>query len=59
MHKCAYCVAMGFEWDAKKTGSNLKKHGIDFADATLVFHDDLALTIADSHTEEQRFVTMG
>jgi hypothetical protein len=50
---------MGFEWDAEKAGSNLRKHGIDFSDATLVFHDDLALTIADDQADEERLVTMG
>jgi uncharacterized DUF497 family protein len=28
---------MEIEWDGKKAISNLKKHGIDFADAVTVF----------------------
>jgi uncharacterized DUF497 family protein len=48
------------EWDARKAASNLRKHGIDFADATLVFEDDLALTRRDLHSHsEERFVTLG
>jgi len=47
------------EWDPDKAASNLKKHGIDFADAALVLHDDLALTISDVEEEEQRCVTLG
>jgi len=48
------------EWDAKKAASNLRKHGIDFADAALVFEDDLALTRQDLHSHhEERFVTLG
>ena len=51
---------MEIEWDAKKAASNLRKHGIDFADAALVFEDDLALTKQDLHSHhEERFVTLG
>jgi uncharacterized DUF497 family protein len=31
---------MRVEWDSGKAESNLKKHGIDFADASMVFHDE-------------------
>ena len=29
------CISLtvGFEWDADKAGSNVRKHGVDFADA--------------------------
>ncbi len=37
----------GFEWDKEKARSNLRKHGIDFADAVPVFHDERALTMPD------------
>ena len=33
------------EWDCRKADSNLKKHGIDLADAATVFFDELAITI--------------
>jgi len=36
-----------FEWDARKAAANLKKHGVDFADAALVLYDDRALTAQD------------
>ena len=40
--------------------SNLKKHGIDFADAVGVFEDEWALTIKEHYVgNEQRFVTIG
>jgi uncharacterized DUF497 family protein len=48
-----------FEWDARKTAGNLRKHGIDFADAVAVLYDDLALTIPDERYAEDRFVTLG
>ena len=50
---------MEFEWDKKKAISNLKKHGIDFADAALVLFDDLAVTIPDEDESEDRFITIG
>ena len=43
LYDCAYSGSVEIEWDAKKAASNLRKHGIDFADAALVFEDDLAL----------------
>jgi len=50
---------MDYEWDTHKAKSNLRKHGIDFADATTVFSDDYALTIPDDDPAEERFVTIG
>jgi hypothetical protein len=60
LYDCAYSRSVDIEWDAKKAASNLRKHGIDFADAALVFEDDLALTRPDLHSHhEERFVTLG
>ncbi|MBN2428200.1 MAG: BrnT family toxin [Deltaproteobacteria bacterium] len=51
---------MKFQWDRDKAKKNLKKHGIDFADAVIVFEDDMALTMEDPDAEgEPRFVTVG
>ncbi len=50
---------MEYEWDPRKAVANLKKHGVDFAEAISVLSDDLALTIVESHPDENRFVTMG
>ncbi len=50
---------MEFEWDRQKAASNLKKHGVDFADAALVLFDDFAVTIPDQNEGEERFVTIG
>ena len=49
---------MKFEWDDAKTRANLRKHGIDFADAATVFDDESALTIPDTGFDEDRYVTM-
>jgi hypothetical protein len=50
---------MTYEWDPAKARANLRKHGIDFADAATVFSDDYALTIPDDDAAEERFVTIG
>ncbi len=59
MYRCAYSQSVDAEWDASKAAANRQKHGIDFADAVTVLHDELALTLADEHPDEERFVTMG
>ncbi|MEL6221030.1 MAG: BrnT family toxin [Cyanobacteria bacterium J06626_14] len=50
---------MNYQWDVNKANANLDKHGIDFADATSVFADDLAITIEDERFDEERFITIG
>jgi hypothetical protein len=50
---------MTYAWDPAKARANLRKHGIDFADAATVFSDDYALTIPDDNPAEERFVTIG
>ncbi len=50
-----------FDWDPRKARRNLRKHGIDFDEASTVFADTLSITIPDpDHSEdEERWVTMG
>jgi hypothetical protein len=50
---------MTIEWDPAKAASNVRKHGVDFADAALVLFDELALTIGDESEFEDRFITIG
>ena len=50
---------MSYQWDPNKAKSNLKKHGVSFADAVGVFEDENATTIQDEHESEDRFVTIG
>ena len=55
-------MRLTFEWDPKKAGSNLRKHGVSFGDAATVFGDPLSLTIHDpihSSGWEDRFITIG
>lgn len=58
MYECTYNRSV-FEWDREKAASNLEKHGIDFADAVTVLSDELALTIPDEVSCEERHVTIG
>ena len=51
-------MADDVEWDPRKAAANLKKHGVDFADAATVLYDDRAVTIRDEAMEE-RYVTIG
>ncbi|NET56285.1 MAG: BrnT family toxin [Symploca sp. SIO2E6] len=50
---------MAYQWNRDKAAKNLRKHGIDFADAVSVFSDNLAITISDERFDEERFVTIG
>ena len=50
---------MQVEWDPDKAASNLRKHGVDFADAVIALEDEYALTIEDYGHDEQRFKTLG
>jgi uncharacterized protein len=50
---------MSYQWDKNKAEINLRKHGIDFADAVSVFSDDLSITLSDQRFDEERFITIG
>jgi uncharacterized protein len=55
-----YSGHMDFELDPDKAVANLRKHGVDFADAVGVFEDEYALRREDPDAQgEQRFVTIG
>jgi uncharacterized DUF497 family protein len=52
---------MRFEWDPRKSGINLRKHGISFHEASTVFGDPLSITFNDPDHSigEHRFLTFG
>jgi len=52
---------MKFTWNPDKATANLRKHGVDFDEATTVFGDPLAGTFADlDHSiGETRLITVG
>ena len=51
---------MRFEWDEEKNQENIRKHGLDFADAWQIF-DSPRLTTLDTKEDygEDRFLGMG
>jgi uncharacterized DUF497 family protein len=52
-------MSIKFEWDDRKARQNLRKHQVDFTEASTVFADTLSITIPDpDHSEdEERWVT--
>ena len=62
---CAYynwgMKDLKFEWDEDKERANIKKHGISFSTAALVFNDEKRVEYydADHSGEEDRFATIG
>ena len=50
----------GYEWDAPKAAANLRKHGVDFADAVSALEDPFCLTMTDPDSNgEQRLISVG
>jgi len=55
-----YDSRMQVSWDPIKAAANEAAHGVKFADAATVLHDERALTREDPDSVgEQRFVTLG
>lgn len=51
---------MLYQFDPKKAASNIKKHGVSFADAEGVFFDPLAIHRTDPDAKgEERFIAVG
>lgn len=52
---------MELEWDADKAARNLKKHGVSFEDAELVFYDSGRVEAYDGREDygEDRWATLG
>jgi uncharacterized DUF497 family protein len=51
---------MHFEWDENKNRINIRKHGIDFADAVDIFEHPM-LTLLDGREDygEERWIAVG
>lgn len=48
-----------FEYDARKSSSNLKKHGIDFVEAQLLWLDPDLIVVPAKTEDEPRFLSIG
>jgi uncharacterized DUF497 family protein len=55
-----YIYFVEFQWDEKKSRKNLRKHGLSFEDAHLVFDGD-TVTFLDDRIDygEKRYITLG
>ena len=49
---------MDYEWDEAKRLRNLRKHGLDFMDADLVFEASLKITVGAAHAEDDRYADL-
>ena len=52
---------MRFEWDSNKNETNIKKHGISFEEAKMVFDDPFHMAVLDKRFNyfEERWITVG
>ena len=50
---------MPFEYDSQKSRSNKAKHGIDFDEAQMLWHDVDRLEVPAKNVSEPRFATIG
>ena len=50
---------MEFEFDQRKSRSNLKKHGIDFSEAQALWEDSDLIVIPARTIDEPRFLVVG
>jgi uncharacterized DUF497 family protein len=52
---------IGFEWNDKKSKSNITKHGVSFEEASSIFRDESAIEFYDdAHSDwEERFLLLG
>jgi uncharacterized DUF497 family protein len=44
---------------SSKGGHESQKHGVDFAEAATVLHDEQAITVREDDEDEERYVTIG
>jgi uncharacterized protein len=49
----------GFEWDADKAEANVRKHGVTFEEAVLVFADPSSVEGLDDSSNEARLTIIG
>jgi uncharacterized protein len=54
-------MELTFEWDDRKAHENLRRHGVDFVDATGVFFDPCGVEVFDDRVNygEDRFRLLG
>jgi len=48
-----------FEYDLRKSASNLQKHGIDFEEAQRLWQDPFLIEVSARSSDEQRSIVIG
>ena len=50
-----------FEWDPEKEQKNIRKHKVDFEEASSIFDDPMFITVLDEEhsSDEERYITIG
>ena len=49
-------MSHSFEWDPEKAKKNIRKHKVDFEEASSVFNDPMFITVIDKVTKnEEKF----
>jgi uncharacterized DUF497 family protein len=60
MANAGYNELMQFEWDEEKNQANIRKHGLDFADAWEVFSMPMLVALDDrADYDEDRWIGIG
>lgn len=49
---------MDYEWDEVKRQGNLRKRGLDFMDAELVFEASIKVTVDATHADDGRYADL-
>ena len=54
-------MSHSFEWDPEKAKKNIRKHEVDFEEASSVFDDPMFITVLDEEhsDDEERYITIG
>jgi uncharacterized DUF497 family protein len=54
-------VKADFEWDPEKERKNIRKHEVNFDEASSVFDDPMFITVLDQEhsSQEERYITIG
>lgn len=53
------CMEIVFEWDDEKARANERKHGVSFAEASLIWTDAYRFEARQAFSQEARYLAVG
>jgi uncharacterized DUF497 family protein len=56
---CTLVHRLDAEWDPANAKTNLREHGVRFADAVTALEDASAISVRDEGEDEERWITIG